>query len=347
MGINKNLRKSIGKLRSYLKRKSKYKNCFYNDCEETPISSHSIQNNKILSELAEDGYVLKIDIEHTYQKSKFILTEKGRNVASTFKGFCGRHDKEIFASIEDYNYNIGNKKQEFLFAYRALAKEYHIKKTVYNMADHLIRLSNEEYREVCNYCDIEEWDKNRLDNHFKDALIGTGDNLDKLKDYKKMMNINLDKERYYKIESDVIKLPIKYSIAASSMFFMEYDNRGNLINNFNRFTNMKPIFFTIFPQGNFTYIIFSYFKTDKNYYDFINPQIISQETNFQKIIVSNILAIYVENFFVSPLLWEYLEEEVKERFLYIFSNNIDLRAERLLLDRNINLFRSFEKEGKK
>jgi hypothetical protein len=161
------------------------------------------------------------------------------------------------------------------------------------------------------------------------------------------MNINLDKERYYKIESDVIKLPIKYSIAASSMFFMEYDNRGNLINNFNRFTNMKPIFFTIFPQGNFTYIIFSYFKTDKNYYDFINPQIISQETNFQKIIVSNILAIYVENFFVSPLLWEYLEEEVKERFLYIFSNNIDLRAERLLLDRNINLFRSFEKEGKK
>ncbi|SDD22410.1 hypothetical protein [Halanaerobium congolense] len=339
---DKNLSKSIGKFRSYFKKQSQHKKCFYRDCKDKPILSHSIQNNKILNEIAKDGNVLKVEIEHSYEESKFVLKKEGRSTASTFKGFCGKHDNKIFTPIEEYDYKIGNKKQDFLFAYRALAKEYHIKKSVYNMAEHFIDLSNEEYEEVCNYCDIETRDKDTLDKKFKKILLGTGDNLEKLENYKKIMNINLDKERYYKIQSDVVKLPNNHSITASSMFFMEYDNQGNLINDFNRFTNMKPMFFTIFPQKNFTYIIFSYFKTDKNYYDFINSQIISQEVNFQKTIISNILAIYVENFFVSPLLWEFLDEEVKESFLYIFSNNIDFRAESLLLDRNINLFINFE-----
>ncbi len=343
--MKKDIDKSIGKLRSYFKKNSQYKECFYKNCEENPILSHSIQKNKILSEIAEDGYILKIEIEHSYEESKFILTEEGRGTASTFKGFCGKHDNKIFVPIEECEYDVGNKEQEFLFAYRALAKEYHLKKSIYDMAEHFINLSDEDYKEVCDYCNLKVRNKNKLDDIFIMSKIGTGDNLEKLQKYKKIMNINLDKERYYKIKSDVIKLPQNYDISASSLFFIEYDNYGNLINDFERFTNMKPTFFTIFPQGDFTYIIFSYFKTDKNYYDFIQPQIINQETNFQKTIISNILAIYVENFFVSPLLWDSLDKEVKDSFLHIFSNNIDLRAKSLLLDRNLDLFKNYYEGG--
>jgi hypothetical protein len=54
------------------------------------------------------------------------LREKGRKVATTFKGFYGFHDKATFQPIEDFEYEA-SLKQNFLFSYRSFAFEYHKK----------------------------------------------------------------------------------------------------------------------------------------------------------------------------------------------------------------------------
>jgi hypothetical protein len=78
------------------------------------------------------------------------MKPKGRKVATTFTGFCGHHDTTIFNPIENFDYEKGNKEQDFLFAYRALAKEYHSKKSVGNIYRHMLTLLREERYEEMN-----------------------------------------------------------------------------------------------------------------------------------------------------------------------------------------------------
>ena len=61
------------------------------------------------------------------------ISEVGLQEATVFKGFCKKHDDQIFSLIDDYKYIKGDKDQEFLFAYRALAKKHHLEQTKYNM----------------------------------------------------------------------------------------------------------------------------------------------------------------------------------------------------------------------
>lgn len=338
MKNHKNFRESTGKLKSYLKRNSVHKECFYKGCDKKPIKSHSIQNNKILNRISEEGDVLKIDTDHSNAKSRFILKREGRGTASTFRGFCKDHDKNIFKDIEDDDYQIGNKKQEFLFAYRALAKKYFSIKSINNMAEHLLELSDNEYQELCDYCDIEIRDRDYISQTFENVIIDTEDHLKSLENYKIMMNTNLEKERYYKIKSKTFMLPNIHKITASSFFFPEYDNKGNKIYDFNLFNNLKPLFLTIFPQNTRTYIIISYLKTDKNYFDFIKSQIIEKKLEFKKKIMSNIIAVYVENFFISPTVWNNIDERVQNEFIDLFTNYKDYKTDKLLINHNINLF---------
>jgi len=106
------------------KKNNQLKECFHEDenCNERIIKAHSVQNNKILNVISEDGHVHMFgsELDEGYHL-KAKMQNKGRKVATTFTGFCGYHDNEIFKPIEAHHYIIGNKEQEFLFAYRALA----------------------------------------------------------------------------------------------------------------------------------------------------------------------------------------------------------------------------------
>jgi hypothetical protein len=83
--------------------------------------AHSIQNNRILNSLAENGHV------STYSRDSgdFEGILVSRNRASTFLGFCNTHD-HIFVPIENSDYE-GTAAQNFLFAYRAFVVASHKK----------------------------------------------------------------------------------------------------------------------------------------------------------------------------------------------------------------------------
>jgi hypothetical protein len=84
-------------------------------------AAHSIQNNGVLSKVADNGHVMSYALD----KGEFDGVQLGKNHASIFWGFCNTHDA-IFSPIEISPYS-GTDKQHFLFAYRGFVVASHKK----------------------------------------------------------------------------------------------------------------------------------------------------------------------------------------------------------------------------
>ncbi|HEC67540.1 MAG TPA: hypothetical protein ENI35_01800 [Candidatus Desulfofervidus auxilii] len=313
-----------------------YRECFHKDenCSGRTIKAHSIQKNRILKKLSSNGLVLGFDY-YSHMAAGFnpfdpILKEIGVKKASTFTGFCSYHDRAIFGPIENLDYEVGNKAQEFLFAYRAFAKEYHAKMSVQRFLNKLIgKIERDGFKIL--YLNqsknipfgYSEWKKASL-SFWRRALKGTKDTLKKLEREKIAFNINLDKGRYYKIESDVIVFPKEHYIAVSSIFFLERDLNGKVVNDLRYVSNYgKPIFLNIFPQNGKTYAILSYYKKHKEAFSFLETQVIKKDENIQKTIISNFIILHpLENFYVSPQKWNSIPDKKKQLFYKKWSDSL-------------------------
>ncbi|ASS75197.1 hypothetical protein CIG75_09520 [Tumebacillus algifaecis] len=328
-----------------IRKKSLWKGCFIEgkDCSTDIIHAHSIQNNKILSKISENGEVLQFG-QTLDDDLDFMITMKkeGRKKATTFTGFCGYHDGKVFSPIENHDYIIGNKEQEFLYAYRALAKEYHSKRSVKKISENIKGLLEEgEFTKINNIFkeigDPSEEHKQFMESIVAGHIWGSEDALDRLESYRIAMNINLNKGRYYKVLTDVIEFDEEYHIAVSSLLNIERDLEGNIVNDLEDFkSHLTPLFFTVFPQSGKTYVLMSYFKVDEHRYAFIKEQILSKDTETQKRIISNLIVKYVENFAASPIRWAQLTMEQQEKINQAFLNTIFEKGKKLdTLDINV------------
>lgn len=94
-------------------------------CGGRVIRSHTIQKNGGLAAIAEDGHVISMRSgfeQLRYNKGQIIPSKMGVNRASTFLGFCGRHDFEMFQSVENGTIALTSE-TAFLLSFRALAYE--------------------------------------------------------------------------------------------------------------------------------------------------------------------------------------------------------------------------------
>src|SRR5699024_4598626 len=110
-----------------LKRDGQIKQCLHpnkDECTDKIVKAHAIQNNRILTKIAENGWVKTLNGTSNliFQSSQ----EQGRKIATTFTGFCSYHDKKVFQAIEDQPFTA-TAKQIFLFTYRTMAWHYHKK----------------------------------------------------------------------------------------------------------------------------------------------------------------------------------------------------------------------------
>ena len=96
------------------------------DCSGAIIKAHTVQRNGCLSKIAKGGKVYSIKANNfaDIKNSNGIPNPKRISIgkASTFTGFCGRHDDSLFAPIEKLPFS-GSQDHCFLLAYRALCIE--------------------------------------------------------------------------------------------------------------------------------------------------------------------------------------------------------------------------------
>lgn len=298
------------------------------ECSKKIINAHSIQNNKILSKISDNGEVMYFNFDRIPEEIEFVKT--GRKKATTFRGFCGYHDTKIFLPIEAKDYSLGDYEQEFLFCYRALAKEYSAQMSLANMFNYYLEKGFENPEE-----------KAALIKNHSEKIKSISFMKNKFCDYKDMSNINLQKKRFWKVNTKKMVFSQEYPIAVSSMFYIERDVLGNVVNDLTKIPcDFAPLFLTIFPQNGNTYILFSYFNKDKNRYSFLDEQIINKSENIQKIILSNILALYVENIALSPILWSKIDKSLTQQFydIYNFYFGYAAKPDILAPFNNLNIF---------
>lgn len=331
-------KKGFNKLRN----ENIYSECIHNDskCSNNIIKAHSIQNNRILNKLSENGEVLQFSLDNISEVGIFNMKKVGRKKATTFTGFCGYHDKEIFKPIEDKDYTPGDAEQEFIFAYRTIAKEYHAKKTTINIYTKLLQMAEKNDIETMkNYFpNVSNESIQRLKLTAKHFIEGSDMSLKDLEKYNTAMKINLSRKRYNKIETKVIEFDEEYSLAVSSTFYMTNDLEGNIINDLSNFkATMIPTMLTVVPQNGKTYVLISYFSKHRERFKFIDNQILNKPKDEQKIIISNLIIEYCENFVFSPTKWETMDENEKKNIVAGY-NDLSSNIYNSQINSNYNLF---------
>ncbi len=93
------------------------------------IAAHTIQRSRVLESIAVDGHVLTpdLDSENPDRPPRPILREVGIRNASTFFGFCGVHDNELFRAVEVDEFEL-SRRNAFLLTYRAICHELYLKR---------------------------------------------------------------------------------------------------------------------------------------------------------------------------------------------------------------------------
>ncbi|MCK5910344.1 MAG: hypothetical protein KAG62_10370 [Caulobacter sp.] len=89
------------------------------------IRAHTLQRNGTLNRIAKDGHVYSAKtMAHglATTNGEFVPQREGLKSASTFLGFCGKHDTEMFKPIETGLLPI-DAKSAFLLSFRAAAYE--------------------------------------------------------------------------------------------------------------------------------------------------------------------------------------------------------------------------------
>lgn len=300
-----------------LKENANTNECLFKDegnCEEKIIKAHSIQNNKFLKKIARNGDVFYIHSYITNEDNlKFDFCKEGRNKFSTFRGFCKKHDKTIFSPIEDCDYSNSSEKN-FLFAFRALAKEiYHVKENV--------SLFEKVREEALKNFKIELFPL--ITTNYNNAKTNLVTHLKDIDEFKNGIKL----KKYDSLYTKVIIFDKEYPIVSNCSFIPYFST------DFNRILNkeyqeiqdgkINPlIFLNVFPEQGKTYVLISCFKKYKemleNFFESLNENNINENNIKERI--SMLILTYAGNTGYSPdYIANKFSEQEKELMVEIYT----------------------------
>ncbi|MEK4881397.1 MULTISPECIES: hypothetical protein [Paenibacillus] len=167
----------------------------------------------------------------------------------------------------------------------------------------------------------------------KIRLADINKSIQKFEHMKAGLTANLSQGKYNKIETHVFESNASNSIACSSMPYIMTDLEGN---SFNRQLNI-PAFLTVVPQGNKTFILFSYFKKNKYYFEKLVKQIEAHSVEEIEVIFSNIIMKYCQNSVFPPNKFDNFNEKTMREIEWITSRRTQYPNEKLVISK-MNLF---------
>lgn len=282
------------------RKESRIKECIHPDkkhCSERVIGAHSIQNNRILTKISDNGYVYMPCPKPEIQPG--LQYKYGRREATTFTGFCGFHDKTVFQPIEDCDFT-GTDEQIFLHIYRAFALEYHKKKEATRMSQVIFA------------------QKPSLANRkgfLKDGKTGFQAAVSDYEDDKKIFDQAILKKEYDVLTCFVWTFDGFSNFAATGGETPSDDFNGNVIQNLRDFSiPARHMYISVFPENDKTYAIIAWLKRDDMLFAPLKHKILSFNEEERKIFINNTIVFSCENIVIKPSAWEVWPDGIKERF---------------------------------
>lgn len=308
-----------------------FKHCFISDdqCKGKIKSAHSIQNNRILNRISEDGHVYTIEATIKNSGIEPEFKKISRNKASTFFGFCDYHDTEVFKPIELVPYQ-NTPEQHFLLAYRGFCVAYH--KVIRKM--NTIRNSAKQFPDsLLNPQTVNMYRVAQLD--MKDDKIEFNNFTDDLRN-----------KKYSCLETFSYTLNYEVNFSVSSCFAISEDMNRKLlqdIHDLNEDILIPRIIANIFPIEGKTIIILSYYKVFAETYGVLFEQLRNSTEHELLRYLSYIIFNGTEDIYYRPSSIDSLDSKSKKSMIASYTSYLDPFHEIDLLFRDLhfkfNLFK--------
>lgn len=298
------------------------RNCIYIGCNNKSVrKSHTISKSNNLKLICENGKLLTPFLDD--KKKGMNVREIGLNEASTFPGFCDKHEQLFSAFEKSGKLNITKDFQ--LQIYRTICREILVKELY---IEHFKKISDDYivYRDkklihlikeklgidfvnnnlkLINSMKFQEC-KTKIENLMLDKIDSFTKDLNELRNglLKGMIQDmeNIESENVYAV---AISLDIEIPVALAG--------RGNFIANNIKKSDVTVIL-NVIPYKNGTYFILASIKKYKKYLDsYIDYY--KQHPLLLINMVENWMVHGSDHWFIKPSIWNQLKDEFKDNFL--------------------------------
>ncbi len=282
--------------------------CVYPNCStgDPIIRAHSIQRARVLEKIAVDGHVYTFKS----QPEGISLCRIGIRKATTFTGFCKKHDNNLFASI-DFGDNLGfeptDTSQIVALSLRSIACEYWKKLNVRKFHRKMLRLANENnVKKVAEWCNIEMEDAMffvQHASHFNSpSLHGTEDAVKRMRRQIDSLLYQLKTQKYHLSKTACFIVEGPPTIAASTQFPLDYDLMGQKFNSNRRTPDLPEVALNILPEDDRTYFAFLWHRRFNNRFRPFFTYLKQLDPGKRQVRFSQMLVMHCENVAISPAL---------------------------------------------
>lgn len=277
-------------------------------CKGSIIGSHTIPKSNSLKKIARNGHV------YTFMHLDFLKLNKnngkltadliGIGKASTFKGFCGEHDRELFSCVETTDFNA-TPEQCFALFYRAYAKEVYNKKVQYN--------DKESGQIVIDKLETEIL-KSQASHFLNQYYDGIALSIKDINSLKPLMDKMLEESDYSKLKALVLEFDDPLPFMLSGAVYPEQDFDGNLLQqlgtkNFNSFTSLGC---TSFSSNNKGFFVFSWLDVESEIVERFIGSFLNIQDKYKFNHLIKMVFYSFENVYLSPDWWEALGKEKRD-----------------------------------
>ena len=295
---------------------------YRSECSGKIIKAHTVPKSSSLKAIAKDRHVYGLDADiATIQKNKGKIVCKliGVNKASTFSGFCSKHDAPIFEKIETEPF-LNTHEQCFLLAYRAHAKEAYTK-TAANKVNNQI-IANADKGMSPEMQKIFQKQKVQLEE-------GTQAGLKDIQHHKEFFDKYLEDKDYSAVRSVSFKFDVPFPIMVSGGTNPTHDFDGKQVQSLENLAVVPDCWYiTSFYDGTSGWVVFSWLEHSHMSCHKVIKTLLDKPKNDIPAYLAQYIFDNFENFFIAPDWWDSLDKEEREKALSIVSNNAN-RAENL------------------
>lgn len=275
------------------------------------ITAHTLSKKSMLEPVANRENEVYTISTVSLVNHQINLEKKGIGGVSTFKGFCGMHDKDLFTCLDDDEFKC-TPKQLFMLAYRTISRE------LYKKINFPERIPTK--KEYINIIGRRKYNKEYV--LFVEKIKKHNEySIQSLKYIKDKLDTQLRDEDWNSLKSHVLLFEkISHPICAATGAFQPlFDISGKIINEpvdyydeygeyLGKGLKLRTIIFSIIPVKDMYVVIFSWDNDDvsENFF----KSILKQEN--KSLAAFNIILDNIENFAIYPDWYENLDDKKKE-----------------------------------
>ena len=285
----------------------------YSDHCGSIVAAHTMSVKAVLRKISEEGHVYAPKFSGSFSPDEHPVHIKrlGLRDVSVFNGFCRRHDVSLFSCLENEPFRF-TRKQLFMLAYRAAARECYLKR---KQCESLPTL--DQFREI-HGIDGPVAYTNEVLIHQAASLRGA----EECEAIKTKLDGYLVKESWDRFVTHAILFPKTPCLTACFVFQPFHDMGGNQLQDYeNLEADMSRLAITIMPLDQGGTAIFSWLDSANNAPRRFFESVLNT-TNFTSSVIHAVLD-NGENFALSPAWYEALPQTTKN---YLFSRMIELKA---------------------